>query len=96
MGIESQSDSVILLCMQTYDSPNIALEAFKKELNQRKKTPEQIIAGFIKQRIITQQIADQLIQLAEYKASVEKWDNEAAGFAWVVLAKRAAHSPIPA
>lgn len=96
MGIESQNDDVILLCMPTYDNPHSALEGFKIELNQRKKTPEQIIVGFIKQRIITQQIAEQLIQLAEYKALVEEWDNTAAALAWTLLAKRAVQSPIPA
>lgn len=82
--------------MQTYDTPNSALEAFEKELNQRKKTPEQIVVSFIKQGIITQPIVDKLIQLAEYKKLIEDYENVAASVAWSMLTKRAVESPITA
>ena len=74
--------------MQSYDTPNTAFEAFKKELNLRKKTPDQIVAMFIKQGIITQPVAIELVELAEYKALIEEYENVVTSMAWAMVTKR--------
>lgn len=75
--------------MSKYETPQEALTAVQAVLlAEGKKTPRQIVEGFVKSEVLAPAIATSLLQLTEFLEMEQQFDIVKASKAWEVVAAR--------